>query len=144
MSTTVDWFIPSTNNLLVAVRLRRYIRQFISQSTSCNRDAVSLETVIIEQYLQNLLHPSGAMEVHRDEAPGWLQVAQYRCATRNPLEVINVPSYASGSGHGEQVKHSIRGTTSRHDYRDRVRKRFACNNVGRLQILFDRTHKHAC
>src|SRR5262249_57915562 len=68
MSTTVDWFIPSTNNLLVAVRLRRYIRQFISQSTSCNRDAVSLETVIIEQYLQNLLHPSGAMEVHRDEA----------------------------------------------------------------------------
>jgi hypothetical protein len=134
MPPLVQRIRPRSCHLLIARRLRRHVRQLFGNRTAGDGNAIAVDAVIFEQDLQYLRNAASAMEIHRDEAPRRLQVAQHRSVTCHALEVFDIPFHPRRFRDGEKMKHSVGRAASRHHNRDRVGDGLLRDDVTRLEI----------
>src|ERR1700719_315625 len=103
MTPPVQWIRPRLYHLLLTRRLRWHIRQFFRNRAAGDGDAIAVDTAIFEQDLQYLGNAASTMEIHCDEAPGRLQVAQDRSTARHALEIFDVPFHPRRFRDGDKV-----------------------------------------
>src|SRR3954465_10464768 len=103
-----------------SARLRGHVLQHFRHRLAVDRHAVAMQHAVLEKDLQYLRHAARAVEIHRYEAPGRLEIAKDRDLAAHALEVVDRPLHPGGAGDGEKVQHRVGRAARRHDERDAV------------------------